>query len=123
MNIFGTFEGYEGDVYYAFNNDQQGGVRLQLGPGGQSANFQVTVPKYDGASNVERSRLPEELAISATAKAVFEQAYLAGHLKRDGSKNNQSQFPDTPASVRLEKPIWSLGPHRAHGVRARRITA
>lgn len=119
MRAFGEVEIYDGKkIPFGFTHSD-GVTKLILGDDGIC--FQMRVPDYDAQSSIARIDLPKELAIAATAKAIFEQAHLAGHLKRDGSANEPPPFPDIPAAVHIEEPIRELGPQRMHAVWARRF--
>lgn len=123
---FGT---YKGDTY----------LTLYGGKKGEKIKFHVDVPDYDSPSNLARQPLPKVLKSAATAEAVVagivrqacsDSAYdPAGPINKARlfrenviALAQASSFPNTPATVRLEKPIWPLGPQRTHAIWARRLT-
>lgn len=119
MRAFGEVEIYDGrKLPFGFIHSD-GITKLTLGDDGVC--FQMQVPDHEAESNIARLDLPKELAIAATAKAVFEQAYLQGHMSRDGAIGQGSPFPDISAQVRAGRVVPNdIRP--VHSVWARRFT-
>lgn len=118
MRSNGTIKIYDSkNLSYKFQQ-LAGETYLTMGP--DNVCFHVNVPDYDGRSSVARKPLPQELVLEVTAKAVFEQAYLQGHMSRDGKIGDGSNFPNVSAQVRAGR-VFPNESKLVYAVWARRI--
>lgn len=119
MRAFGEIEIYDKKrLAFAFRH-VDGVTKLYLGDDGVC--FQMQVADHEEKSNIARLDLPKELAIAATAKAVFEQVHLQDHMSRDGKRLEGAAFPDICAEVRVDPFTVPSESRRVFGVWARRM--